>query len=191
MKEQIPKVTYMLLFLSCRPLYSHYRAMLKDPSRSSKSSRISPVPNTSTTHHRIMCTFHIISSVVCIHIARRIWLQPSIEVCPRNVLGISQPDSYSEHYAILCLKTPSQLLFGISRNQGKQAELAGMKNSPNSRHIREGISNPRHTQRGGMSQNAVGMKILCIFLDMQFGGVLNYVWTHSRANRDVPISSGN
>ena len=41
-----------------------------------------------------------------------------------------------------------------------------------------------------------GMEIIYIFLDMRFGGVLNYVRTHSRANRDVPTvfephSSGN
>ena len=72
-------------------------------------------------------------------------------------------------------------LIGISRNQ---EEPAGMKNFQNSSHIREGISNPSHT-RGGMSRNDVGMEILYIFLDMRFGGVLNYVRTHSRANRDV------
>ena len=54
---------------------------------------------------------------------------------------------------------------------------------------------PSHT-RGGMSRNDGGMDIIYIFLDMQFGGVLNYVRTHSRANRDVPTefephSSGN
>ena len=90
------------------------------------------------------------------------------------------------------LKAQSHLLFGIIRNQ---AEPAGMKNFQNSSHIREGISNPSHT-RGGMSRNAIWIKILCIFLDMRFDGVLNYVWTHSRANRDVPTafephSSGN
>ena len=52
-----------------------------------------------------------------------------------------------------------------------------------------------HT-RGGMSRNDVGMEIIYIFLDMLFGGVLNYVRTHSRANRPVPTafephSSGN
>ena len=54
---------------------------------------------------------------------------------------------------------------------------------------------PSHT-RGGMRWNDGGMEIIDIFLDMQFGGVLNYVRTHSRANRDVltefePHSSGN
>ena len=44
---------------------------------------------------------------------------------------------------------------------------------------------PSHT-RGGMSRNDGGMEIIYIFLDMRFGGVLNYVRTHSRANRDVP-----
>ena len=44
---------------------------------------------------------------------------------------------------------------------------------------------PSHT-RGGMSRNDGEMEILYIFLDMRFGGVLNYVRTHSRANRDVP-----
>ena len=83
---------------------------------------------------------------------------------------------------------PPSHLFGISRNQ---AEPAGMKNFQNSRHIREGISNPSHTE-GGMSRNDVGMEILYTFI----GGVLNYVRTHSRANRDVPTafephSSGN
>ena len=47
-----------------------------------------------------------------------------------------------------------------------------------------------------MSRNDGGMEILYLFLDMRFGGVLNYVRTHSRANRDVPTefkphSSGN
>ena len=54
---------------------------------------------------------------------------------------------------------------------------------------------PSHT-RGGMSRNDGGMEIIYIFLDMRFGGVLDYVRTHSRANRDVPTefephSSGN
>ena len=84
----------------------------------------------------------------------------------------------------MLLLIPPSHLFGISRNQ---AEPAGMKNFQNSRHIREGISNPSHT-RGGMSRNDVGMEILYIFLDMRFGGVLNYVRTHSRANRDVPTA---
>ena len=44
---------------------------------------------------------------------------------------------------------------------------------------------PSHT-RGRMSRNDDGMEILYIILDMRFGGVLNYVRTHSRANRDVP-----
>ena len=79
---------------------------------------------------------------------------------------------------------PPSHLFGISRNQ---AEPARMKNFQNSRHIREGISNLTHT-RGGMRRNDVGMEILYILLDMQFGGVLNYVRTHSRANRDVPTA---
>ena len=83
-----------------------------------------------------------------------------------------------------CVIPPSHI-FGISRNQ---AEPAGMNNFQNSRHIREGISNPSHTMRGGMSRNDVGMDILYIFLDMRFGGVLNYVRTHSRANRDVPTA---
>ena len=54
---------------------------------------------------------------------------------------------------------------------------------------------PSHT-RGGMSRNDGGIEIIYIFLDMRFGGVLNYVRTHSRADRDVPTefephSSGN
>ena len=39
-----------------------------------------------------------------------------------------------------------------------------------------------------MSRNDVGMEIIYIFLDMRFGGVLNYVRTHSRANRVVPTA---
>ena len=62
-----------------------------------------------------------------------------------------------------------------------------MKNFQNSHHIWEGISNPSHT-RGGMSRNDGGMEILYIFLDMRFGGVLNYARTHSRANPDVPTA---
>ena len=37
---------------------------------------------------------------------------------------------------------------------------------------------PSHT-RGGMSRNDGGMEIIYIFLDMRFGGVPNYVRTHS------------
>ena len=76
-------------------------------------------------------------------------------------------------------------LFGISSNQ---AELARMKNFQNSHHIRERILNPSHTT-GGMSRNDVGMVFFIIlFPDMRFGAVLNYIRTHSRANRDVPIA---
>ena len=89
---------------------------------------------------------------------------------------------------------PPSHLFGISRNQ---EEPAGMRNFQNLCYIREGSLNPSHT-RGGMSRNDVGREILCIFLDMRFGSVLNYVRTHLRANpnRDVPTafewhSSGN
>ena len=53
---------------------------------------------------------------------------------------------------------PPSHLFGISRNQ---AEPAGKKIFQNSRHIREGISNPSHT-RGGMSRNDVEMEIIYI-----------------------------
>ena len=74
---------------------------------------------------------------------------------------------------------PSHLL-GISKNQ---AEPAGMKNCQNSRPIREGISNPvtLEAEWAGMTAE---WEFIC--LDMRFGGVLNYVRTHSRANRDVP-----
>ena len=76
---------------------------------------------------------------------------------------------------------PPSHLFGIGRNR---AEPAGMKNIQNSRHIREGISEPSHT-RGGMSRSDVGMEILYIFLDMRFSCDLNCVRSHSRANWDV------
>ena len=92
------------------------------------------------------------------------------------------------HRLPLVIYTPATLI----RNQQESSRTS---RNENSRHIREGISNPSHT-RGGMSRNDVGMEILYILLDMQFGGVLNYVQTHSRANRDVPTafephSSGN
>ena len=72
---------------------------------------------------------------------------------------------------------PPSHLFRISRNQ---AEPAGMKNFKHSRHIREGILNPVT-----LEAEWAGMEIIYIFLDMRFGGVLNYVRTHSWANWDV------
>ena len=73
---------------------------------------------------------------------------------------------------------------GLLLQKGEKCDEITETAFQNSRHIREGLSNPSHI-RGGMSRNDVGMEILCIFLDMRFGGVLNYVRTHSRANRDV------
>ena len=110
------------------------------------------------------------------------------DVCKQYIFNLWDPFTHISiilyDYSALLeigLIPPSHLL-GISRNQ---AEPAGMKNFQNLRHIREGISNPSHI-RGGMSRNDGGMEILYTFLDMRFGGVLNYVRTHSRANRDVP-----
>ena len=97
----------------------------------------------------------------------------------RNNIHLNNPKLLLAHKSLI----PPSHLFRISKNQ---AEPAGMKNFQNLRHIREGISNPV----------TGGMEIIYIFLDMQFGGILNYVRTHSRANRDVqaefePHSSGN
>ena len=97
-----------------------------------------------------------------------------VGVWEKNVWIIGKPskqykrEDFRGYLNIVNIIPPSHFLFGISRNQ---AEPAGMKNFQNSR---QGISNPGHT-RGGMRRNDGGMEILYIFLDMRFGGVLNYI----------------
>ena len=81
----------------------------------------------------------------------------------RVELFIHKPCQAEDSCGIHCnTPGPPSHLFGISRNQAEPA---------------------------GMSRSDVGMDIFIyflIFLDMWFGGVLNYVRTHSLANQDVP-----
>ena len=78
---------------------------------------------------------------------------------------------------------PPSHLFGIMQQESSRTNRNEefSKFAPHS----GGNFKPSHT-RGGMSRNDGGMEILYIFLDMRFGGVLEYVRTHSRAKRDVP-----
>ena len=101
----------------------------------------------------------------------------------------------NKRHFILSLIPPSNCLnhqsAGIKQNQPDHDEEI-LNFAP---HSGGNFKTYSHT-RVGMSRNEVGMDIIYIFLDMQFGGVLNYVRTHSRSNRDVPTgfeprSSGN
>ena len=70
----------------------------------------------------------------------------------------------------------------IQNQELNQAEPAGMKNFQNSRHIREGISNPV-TLQIDWAGLTVDWSFMYIFLDIcRIPIVLSYVRTHSRAN---------
>ena len=83
-----------------------------------------------------------------------------------------------ELYCVFC-NTPVTLI----RNQQESSRTSWNEEFSKFAPHSGGNFKPSHVS---LEAEWAGMEILYIFLDMQFGGVLNYVRTHSRANRDVP-----